>query len=81
MTRKGGPMSDEFKTPTEFCEWYGISYDWFKVLSRQGRIPGLIRVARKVQRIHIPTFLASVNKPQPRALKHSAGGRNPLSVA
>lgn len=74
-----GFTRDSFLTIAEFCTYQRITPGTFCSWVNKGLVPGY-RVATK--RIHVGTFQdLTASNPSPRARKHSAGGRHPLSVA
>lgn len=46
---------DALLTPEQFCEWAGVSREWFT--ARVNRLPGVIRHSRQNIRIHPRTYL------------------------
>jgi hypothetical protein len=51
----------DYITPTEFCQRLRVSRRWFD--RNNEAVPGVVRLSRKVVRIHLPTFTAQQCSP------------------
>lgn len=54
-------LPPDYITPTEFCQRLRVSRRWFD--RNAEAVPGVVRLSRKVVRIHLPTFTAQQEKP------------------
>lgn len=60
-------LSADYITPTEFCQRLRVSRRWFD--RNAEAVPGVVRLSRKVVRIHLPTFTANQEKPLKKGRK------------